>query len=217
MLSRLPLPTGGRKSKIRLMIFVNFKKVKIGQEAIRLAKVCREVEKTTAVKIIPITQTTDASEIAQLGIEVWSQAKVAAGVTGVLLNHSDNRLSMSEIKQKVGRFRINDLRFMICCESVEEGKQIAKFKPDYLVYEPPELIGGKIAVSTARPGIIGEFVREIKNIPVLVGAGIHSQADVRKAIDLGARGILVSHAVVAVDDPKRVLLDLAKGFVYAAI
>jgi len=194
------------------MIFVNFKKVKIGEEAEGLAKICREIALATKIKIFPIALPIDVAKIAELGIEVWSQAEFAIGAAGVLLNHSDYKLSIKEIEMGIKKFPS-----LVCCESIEEGKQIAAFNPAYLAYEPPELIGGDISVSSAKPEIIADFVKEIKDIPILVGAGIHNQGDVRKAIELGVRGILVSHGVVAAPDPKAVLLDLAKGYLNEAI
>ena len=47
---------------------------------------------------------------------------------------------------------------------------------------------------------------------MLVGAGIHTAQDVKKAIELRAVGILVSSAVVLAKDSKKILLDLTEGF-----
>lgn len=194
------------------MIFVNFKTYKqgIGEEVVKLAKICQEVEKETSVKIIPIVQPGDILPIANLGIEIWSQAVFVPGAAGILLNHSDYKLSILDIGDVINKAQ--GVKILVCCESVEEGKEIVKFKPDFLAYEPPELIGGDVSVSTAKPEIIADFVKEITGIPILVGAGIHKQEDVKKALELGAKGVLVSHAVVEAQDPKNVLLELAGGF-----
>jgi triosephosphate isomerase len=201
-------------TKMKVMIFVNFKDCKqgVGEEAVNLAKICADVEKETSINIIPIVQVTDVSQIAGLGVEVWSQATVIPGATGVLLNHSDYKLDIEIIGEEIKRIKDPELRIMVCAESIEEGKEITKFGPDFIAYEPPELIGGNVSVSSARPEIISEFVREIKEVSIIVGAGIHNQLDVQKAMELGAKGILVSHAVVESDAPKSVLLNLAKGF-----
>lgn len=187
----------------------------------RLAKICAEVEKETSIKIIPIVQAADVARIANLGIEVWSQADFASGAAGVLLNHSDNKLSVSAVGEAVGN--ADGYKTLVCCKSIEEGKQIADFKPDFLAYEPPELIGraspkavpaarGDISVSMVKAEIVRDFVRQISGIPIIIGAGIHAEEDIRKGLKLGAKGFLVSSAVVESDDPKSVLLNLAKGF-----
>ncbi|MEM3370067.1 MAG: triose-phosphate isomerase, partial [Candidatus Micrarchaeia archaeon] len=49
-------------------------------------------------------------------------------------------------------------------------------------------------------------------IPVLCGAGIKNSEDVRIAIELGARGILVASGITKAKDPKTATLELIKGF-----
>lgn len=211
------------------MIFVNFKTYQqgTGELALSLAKICAEVAKETGIQIIPIVQVVDIFRLVSQGLTVWTQhvdgidfgphtgqilptAVLAAGAKGTLLNHAENKLSLEKIKAVMQKCQ--NLQTLICAESIEEAQQMMAFKPDFFVYEPPELIGGQISVSQARPEIISEFVDRIKEIPILVGAGIHSQADVQKALVLGAKGILVSSDVVLATNPKQELLNLAKGF-----
>ena len=211
------------------MIFVNFKTYQqgTGEQALSLAKICAEVASKTGLLIIPLVQTADIFRLASQGFTVWAQhvdgidfgphtgqtlpmAVLSAGAKGTLLNHAENKLSLEKIE--LIKQKCSGLQTLICAESLAEAKQIAVLKPDFLAYEPPELIGGKISVSQARPEIISQFIEQFKEIPVLVGAGIHNQADVKKALELGARGILVSSDVVLADNPKQELFDLAGGF-----
>jgi len=216
------------------MIFVNFKTYKqgTGEAALNLVEICREVEEQTSIKIIPVVQAVDIFRLASQGLEVWAQhlddieygpntgqilpeAVLAAGAKGTILNHSENKLPVEVIGttiSKLSNFQIANFKILVCCESLGEGKEIAKFKPDFIAYEPPELIGGDTSVSVAKPEVISEFVKEIKEIPVLVGAGIHTPADIKRGLDLGAKGFLVASDIVLAQDPKRELLDLAKGF-----
>ena len=46
---------------------------------------------------------------------------------------------------------------------------------------------------------------------LLVGAGVKNGEDVRLAIELGAKGVLLASGVTKASDPKAVLLDLASG------
>jgi len=218
------------------MIFVNFKTYQqgTGELALSLAKICAEVAKETGVQIIPIVQAVDIFRLASQGLAVWVQhvdniefgpntgkilpeALIAAGVKGTLLNHSENKLSKEQVGSTIKRIQSLTINYqpfkvLVCAESIKEGQQIAVFKPNFLAYEPPELIGGTTSVSQAGPEIISEFVDKIKEIPILVGAGIHNQADVQKALVLGAKGVLVSSDIVLVDNPKQELLNLAEGF-----
>jgi triosephosphate isomerase (TIM) len=216
------------RGKIK-MIFVNFKTYQqgTGKASLALAKVCQETEKMTGIKIIPVVQAADIFRLSSQGLSVWAQhvdrvdfgpytgqilskGILEAGAKGVVLNHSEKKLSFKETKSILRGLK--SLQSLVCAESIEEGQQLAELKPDFLAYEPPELIGGKISVSQARPEIIHEFVDKIRDIPVLVGAGIHQGKDVQKALSLGAKGILVSSGVALARNPQKELLNLAEGF-----
>ena len=215
------------------MIFVNFKTYKqgTGEQAVKLAKICQAVEKEASVKIFPVVQTVDIFRVVQkTGGSVWAQhvddveygqntgqilpeAVKAAGASGTILNHSENKLPVEVINETIKRCQDLRLKVLVCTESLEEAKEIAVAQPDFFAYEPPELIGSRtISVSVAKPEVIQDFVREIKKTPVLVGAGIHSRHDVKISIKLGAVGILVASDVVLASNPKNELLDLAEGF-----
>ncbi len=215
------------------MIFVNFKTYEqgTGEKAVALAKICQKVAKETSVKVFPVVQAVDILRVVkEAGGEIWAQhvddieygpntgqtlpeAVKATGAEGVLLNHSEIKLPVEVIGETIKRCQSLKLKVLVCSDSLEEVKEIAVFKPDLLAYEPPELIGSQTAsVSKAKPEVIKDFVIEIKNIPVLVGAGIHSQQDVKKGIELGAVGILVSSDIVLAQNPEKELLDLASGF-----
>jgi triosephosphate isomerase len=212
------------------MIFVNFKTYQqgTGESALTLAKICAEVEKETGVKIIPIVQVVDIFRLANQGLNVWAQhmdgidfgphtgqilpeALKEAGAKGILLNHAEKKLSLEELK--IIMEKRQDFQTLVCSESLEEGQQIATLKPDFLAYEPPELIGGTVSVSQTKPEIISDFVAKIKEVSVLVGAGIHQKEDVQKALELRAKGVLVSSDIVLSENPKQELLNLAGGFV----
>lgn len=210
------------------MIFVNFKTYQqgTGESALRLTKICQQVSQQTNVPIFPIVQTADIFRLSSQGFLVWTQhvdeidfgphtgavlpqAVLLAGAKGTLLNHAEKKLSLPEVKNIMEKFSGQTL---VCASSLEEGRQLALLKPSFLAYEPPELIGGQISVSQAQPEVITAFINEIKEIPVLVGAGIHQKEDVQKALSLGAKGILVSSDVVLSENPQEELLSLAEGF-----
>lgn len=215
------------------MIFVNFKTYKegTGKKAVELAKICQEAAKETGVKVLVAVQAADIFRVAsKISLPVWAQhvdditsgpntgqtlpeVVLAAGARGTILNHSENKLPVQVIGSITARCRILGLKTLVCAESIGEAKEIAESKPDFLAYEPPELIGSRmVSVSTAKPEVIRDFVKEIKTIPVVVGAGIHSKEDVKIAIKLGAVGALVATDVVLAKDPKQELLELVGGF-----
>lgn len=214
------------------MVFVNFKTYQegTGEKALELAKICQAVEKKTSIEIIPIVQAVDIFHLSDKGFRVWAQhvdninfgpdtgqtlpqAVVVAGAKGTLLNHSEYKLPVEVIKETIRRCRALKLKVLVCSDNLEEAKAIVESKPDLIAYEPPEFIGSRTdSASAAKPAVIKNFTSKIKGVPILVGAGIHSQKDVKAAIKLGAVGILVATDVVLAKDPKKELSDLVGGF-----
>ncbi|MCD6403579.1 MAG: tryptophan synthase subunit alpha, partial [Nanoarchaeota archaeon] len=91
---------------------------------------------------------------------------------------------------------------------------VASLQPDYVAIEPPELIGGKVSVVT-RPELVKKGIEAVKSISkkteVLVGAGVHSKEDVKKAIKLGAKGVFVASSICKAKDPEEKIRELAEG------
>ncbi len=214
------------------MIVVNFKTYKeaTGNRAIELARICRAVQEKTKVRIVAVPQLADLRNCVETGSECWVQHVdfvlpgrntgfvtiedvQECGATGTLLNHSEHKVEI----EKISESNINQqavFEICVCASDESEVKRIMDgFVPDYLAYEPAELIGGTDkSVATEKPKEIEQIVAGVK-IPVLVGAGIHTVSDVRVAVKLGARGVLVATGVVLAEDPQKVLEGLADGFI----
>ena len=124
-------------------------------------------------------------------------------------------MKLREIRKCVKIAKKYHLISVCCAKNLKEVKEIAKFSPDFIAIEPPELIGKGRAISKVKPDIITRTIEEVKKInkrvKVLCGAGIVSGEDVKKAIELGSKGVLVSSAFVKAKKPKRVLFELIKG------
>lgn len=139
---------------------------------------------------------------------ILPEALKESGASGTLVNHSERPLSPDNRSKIVDRCRKLGITTIVCAQSKDDAILIAKLKPDFIAYEPPELIGSKdISVSQAKPDEIKCIIDSI-DCPVLVGAGIHSKEDVQKAYELGARGVLVSSHVVVAKDAAKAFLKL---------
>jgi len=138
-----------------------------------------------------------------------------SGAVGTLVNHAECQMSWKKIEKTINRCKELDLTTVLCTADIESSEKGSHLNPDMLAVEPPELIGGDISVSTAKPEIISDTVEVVKkinsNISVLCGAGVKNQEDVSKAISLGSEGILLASGVVKSTEPRKVLLDLIKG------
>jgi triosephosphate isomerase (TIM) len=134
------------------------------------------------------------------------------GIKGTLINHSERKVPMSILKQVIAMCKQKKFTVIACASSLGEVKKISAMNPDYIAYEPPELIGGDISVCEANPTVIvkaAEIVKTIsKKTKLLCGAGIHDQKDVGQALVLGASGVLIGHAVPQAKNPKKFLEEL---------
>ncbi len=217
------------------IILVNFKcyEEATGERAFKLAKICEFVSFEYGLNISVAPQFVDIKTIAEeVEIPVFSQhidpidvgaftGHVTAlsikevGATGALINHSERKLDLKKIKECIELAKKYGLISVCCSASIDESKEIAKFNPDFIAYEPPELIGTGISVSQSKPEVITETVNEIKKIipdvKVLCGAGITNGGDVKKALELGTVGVLLSSGVVKADNPEDVLVDIAEA------
>ncbi|MGP8077320.1 MAG: triose-phosphate isomerase [Thermoplasmata archaeon] len=144
------------------------------------------------------------------------EALRASGVRGSLLNHSEHPMEGTAVEEAVRRLDALGLVAVVCAGSVERARDLAAFRPPYLAIEPPELIGGDRAVSTARPEAVSRTVEAVRSVApatrVLCGAGVHDRRDVRRAIELGSHGVLVASAVARAPDPKAAIEELLAGF-----
>lgn len=218
------------------MIFVNYKTYEesTGPNAVLLTKALEEAAHETQVKIIPVVQAEDIKEIVSSStLEVWSQkidavsfgahtgaiipeAVVDDGARGTFLNHSESRFeTFDELAKASDRAKEVGLKTLIFARDLEELKNICSLSPDFLAYEPPELVGSTTtSVAQAEPEVIGKAVEIAKHagLPLIVGAGIHSEEDVRKSLSLGAVGFAIATNIVKAEDPKAAVLELIKGY-----
>ncbi len=220
---------------MKYLVLINFKNYPeaIGAKALPLAKkIAAAKAKNRRYEIAVAPSLLDLKEIAgKTKLKIFSQhADLAAlgpftgrtpakelrliGVKGTILNHSEHKISFAPLKKTIDECRKEKLITVVCASNLSEAKKIAAFHPHYLAYEPKELIGGNISVTEAKPEIIAKAVRLVKKISpktkVLCGAGVHSRKDLQQALHLGAKGIMLSHAVVKARNPEKFLDELLK-------
>jgi triosephosphate isomerase len=201
----------------------------LGKQGVRLCEIAEEVSHYTGVRIIAAPQAIDLRNAAGVCRNVFAQhvyqnaagaftgsitadAIKQAGARGSLVNHSEHRMPEKVIAATIARLKETGLESMLCTKDTEESVKLAKYKPTFIAVEPPELIGSGISVSTAKPEIVSgtvEAVAKVNGTPVLCGAGVSTPQDVKKAIELGAAGVLLASAYVKSADPKKLLLDMA--------
>lgn len=133
---------------------------------------------------------------------------------GVIVNHSERPIGIDIISQVVERSRSLGVEILVCARDVDEVSRVARLRPNYVAFEPPELIGTGISVSRAKPNELKLSVDTIikescgESLPIC-GAGISTSEDVKLAFDYGAMGVLVASAFVKTSDRKKKLLEFA--------
>jgi triosephosphate isomerase (TIM) len=213
---------------MRPIVIVNFKTYPqaTGERAVHLAKLCEEAGKAHHVDMRVAVQMTDIALVAKaVSIPVYAQhvdavapgkttgwvtaqAIKAAGAAGTLLNHAEHRTSTQNIRLSIPYLRKAKLDIIVIAESLHKLREFEQHvDADLLVIEPPELIAGEVSVSMAQPDVVGNAVHATKK-PLLVGAGIRDHADLMMALELGAKGVVLSSHIVPVRDQRRALLKL---------
>ncbi len=130
------------------------------------------------------------------------EALKAAGAKGVMLNHAEHKLSIEEIAAAIKRADELGLATMVCADSIDEVKAIAKLGPNILVAEPTELIGtGKPADKEYVDEVI-RVIREINpNIKPFPSAGISKGEDCYNIIKAGSSASGCSSAIAKAENP----------------
>jgi triosephosphate isomerase len=217
------------------MIIVNFKTYSeaTGRNAVELAKKAEKVSEETKVSIIVAPQFADISAVAKaVKIPVFAQhidpirpgsytghvladSVKEAGAKGTLINHSERQLKLSEIDEIIGITREKGLVSVVCANNPNISVAAAALKPDIIAIEPPELIGTGIPVSKAKPEVVTNTIKRVREVnpkvTILCGAGISHGEDVAVALKLGTQGVLVASGIVKAKDPYKILREFAEA------
>ncbi|MDG6986090.1 MAG: triosephosphate isomerase [Nitrososphaerota archaeon] len=201
----------------------------LGEGAVSLARAVSRVAEDGEVRAIIAPPTPFLGLVAsKTGATVYSQdvdavvgdkttgatlpdAVRGAGATGTILNHSESKKAFGILSDLVPRLR--GLEVCLCAGTSAEAAKLSKLGPTYVAIEPPELIGTGVAVSKARPSLVTDTITAVRDAGyrgrVLCGAGIVTGADVKKAVELGAEGVLVASSVVKAPDWNAKVRELA--------
>ena len=217
------------------MVVVNFKTYmeSTGRRAVDLAKHVERVHDETGVSFGVAPQFTDIMAVAQeTKVPVFAQhvdpirpggftghvlaeSVKNAGAAGTLVNHSERRLKLSDIDEVVQLAHEKSLLSCVCANNPSVSVAIATLNPDIIAIEPPELIGTGIPVSKAKPEVITNTVKLVRQVNaetvILCGAGISRGEDVAAALKLGTQGVLVASGVVKAKDPYSIMREFAEA------
>ena len=201
-----------------------------GENALELARALKSASEESGITMVAAPQAADIYRIQdQISLPIFAQhidpitpgghtgsnlieTLIEAGISGSLINHSENRMKLADIDEVIQLCKQNDIESCVCTNNIATSKAIATFSPDAVAVEPPELIGTGIPVSQAQPEVVEDSVKGVKSInkkiKVLCGAGISTGDDMKAAMDLGADGVLLASGIFKAENHKEALLDL---------
>ena len=213
------------KAPIIVLNFKNYAQTREKSE--ELVKICKRVSEKYGLNIISCVPALNLEECADEGI-VFAQhfdAKEdgaftgAITVTGIkqegakgsLINHSEKRIGMENVKACIELAKKHGLVSICCVENLQEAKQVMEWGPDMLAYEDKELIGSGKSIAEFQADKVKEFVSLTDKCVPLAGAGISNEKDVLDALNLGTKGVLLASAFVKSDDPEGFLVKIAEA------
>ncbi|MGB9749010.1 MAG: triose-phosphate isomerase [Candidatus Woesearchaeota archaeon] len=234
-----------RKKAEKKFLIINFKNYEegVGFNAEKLAKLIESFSdefKRLNLEVFVVVNPTDvfriASKTRKTRIKIFSVAEPLTygrntgfvipealkqnKCSGLLINHSEHRISFEGIKFLVQASKKLKMLSLVCIPDASKLSEMISLNPDFIALEPPELIEGKVSVSSARPELIKEAVvifnsknkNKTKKTILLCGAGVKNNKDVRKALELGTNGVLVASGLLKAKNKKKELLNLINGF-----
>ncbi|MCS7093705.1 MAG: triose-phosphate isomerase [Candidatus Aenigmarchaeota archaeon] len=200
------------------MIVLNFKSYKeaLGRKAIKICEKIERVYKKSEIEIVVAPQFLDIPTIVEKfsfpviaqHVDEVEEGKFTGSVSllslkehkviGSLLNHSEKKVELNKIERIVKMAEKFGIKIFALASDLDESKKILKMGPYSLSYEPPELIGSGRAVSKEKPEVLRKFIElaEKSKIVKMAGAGISTAEDVRKALEIGCDGVLISSSFV---------------------
>ncbi len=164
--------------------------------------------------IYVFAQHADPIEVGKGVGSVLLESLKEAGASGVLLNHAEKRMPVSEINQTIKRADQIGLATLVCADTPEEAAAIAHLGPNMILAESPGRIGKKQDEIRKRTSVaqINERVKKIDaRIKVMHSAGIYTGEDVRDILSLGAEGTGSTSGIVKAMDPYQAMEEMIRS------
>ncbi|MEA5048018.1 MAG: triose-phosphate isomerase [Eubacteriales bacterium] len=217
------------KPKIRVPFFeTSVKNYIYGDAVFELAKAADRAAKQYDVDVLFISPYTEIRRIAEntdrlivlapymdtlrpgRGMaDVLPEALKAAGARGVVLNHCERPMTLTQIKTCIDRANELDMLSFVCADTVAEARAVAELHPDIINPEPTELIGSGQASDMS---YVMEVIRAVKavdpNILVEQAAGITTAQQIYDFIMAGSEAAGSASGIIRSSDPHALLNEM---------
>ncbi|KRL01750.1 triose-phosphate isomerase [Liquorilactobacillus capillatus] len=150
--------------------------------------------------LIITAQHMDTVKPGKLGV-VLPEALNSYGVDAVILNHSEDPLTVSQLDDGVKKARALGMLSIACADSFEQCRAIAQMHPDIMICEPADLVGSG---STSDENYVKQALKAVHTvnpeITVIAAAGVDDAGDVIKMLTWGAEGTGGASGIVKATD-----------------
>jgi triosephosphate isomerase len=141
--------------------------------------------------------------------DVLPEALKAAGAQGVVLNHCERPMTLTQIKTCIDRANELDMLSFVCADTIAEARAIAELHPDIINPEPTELIGSGQASDMS---YVMEAIRAVKaidpNIMVEQAAGITTAQQIYGFILAGSEAAGSASGIIRAENPHALLNEM---------
>lgn len=149
--------------------------------------------------------------------KILPEALKAAGAHGVVLNHCEKPMTLSDIKGCIDRCRELEMLSFVCADTTQEAMAVAQLHPDIMNPEPSELIGSG---HSADMGYVTRTVEAVKAIDggilTEIAAGISRAEDVYNYILAGSDGAGAASGILQSPNPAQLLDEMVAAVRRAA-
>jgi triosephosphate isomerase len=204
-----------------------------GEEALKLAEIVAEASKNTDINLTICPQAADIYRIREKFpmMSIWSQhidpiqpgrntgwtsptTIVMAGATGTLINHSEKKQGVVEIENSVKIGKQLQLSTCVAVNSVDLALKVSTSNPDFIAYEPEELISTGVSLIDSDKGLAEDFITKLKSSSskLILGAGVKNANDIRQATAIGYHGVLLASGFINAENKLSYLQELLSGF-----
>lgn len=141
--------------------------------------------------------------------DVLPEALKAAGAQGVVLNHCERPMTLTQIKTCIDRANELDMLSFVCADTIAEARAIAQLHPDIINPEPTELIGSGNASDMSYVKEAIEAVKAIDpSIMVEQAAGITTAQQIYDFIMAGSEAAGSASGIIRSANPHALLNEM---------
>lgn len=218
--------------KIRTPFFeIGTKNYVYGDTVLKLAKIADAMAKKYDIDVLFTTPYADIRSVAQntenliiiapymdtlrpgRGMaSVLPESLKAAGAHGVVVNHCEKPMSLSQIKETIARAKELDFLVFACADTIEEAEALAHLHPDIINPEPSELIGGNKSGAVSDMSFVKRTIKAVKAIDpsILVeqAAGITNGNQVYDFIMAGSEGAGAASGIMNAKYPAAMIEEM---------